>query len=212
MSRWEKVLVGGFIGAAVPFTLMVIGWWGSASLLMAGLLSVTDAQIALVAWLGLALGLLLDFALLRRWVGVFYQVDLRLLAPLYLFWTAVATAFFMGLPLGNLLLGTAAGAYVGRRVVNVAVPGPDGRRLVGCTSLFTAGVTSAAALGIGLLAVREPYTLAPLRRLLGLDQTTAILTVDLAIVAAAVVLLAVIQFWLTRLSAAVTIRLVPDHE
>lgn len=208
MSRWEKALVGGFIGAAVPFTLMVIGWWGSASLLMAGLLRVTDAQIAAAAWSGLALGLLLDLALLRRWIGAFYRVDLRLLAPIYLFWTAVTTAFFMGMPLGNLLLGTAAGAYAGRRTVNAAIPGADRWRLVGRISLFTAGVTSVAALGIGLLAAREPYTLAPFRRLLGLDQAAATLTVDLAIVVVAVVLLAAIQFWLTRLSAAVTMRLV----
>ena len=208
MSRWEKALVGGIIGAAVPFTLMVIVWWGSASLLMASLLRVTDAQIAAAAWSGLALGVLLDVAFLRKWIGVFYRVDLRLLLPLYLFWTAVATAFFMGLPLGNLLLGTAAGAYAGRRAVNVAIPGPDRWRLVGRISLFTAGVTSVAALGIGLLAAREPYTLAPFRRLLGLDQAAATLTVDLAIVVVAVVLLAAIQFWLTRFSAAATMRLV----
>ena len=208
MSRWEKALVGGFIGAAAPFTFMVIGWWGSASLLMAGLLRVTDAQIAMAACLGLALGLLLDLAFLRRWIGAFYRVNLRLLAPIYLCWTAIATAFFMGLPLGNLVLGTAAGAYVGRRAVNGAIQRPDRWRLVGRTSLFTAGVTSAAALGIGLLAAREPYTLAPFRRLLGLDQAATTLTVDLAIVSVAVVLLAAVQFWLTRLSAVVTMRLV----
>jgi hypothetical protein len=211
VSRWEKVLVGGFVGAAVPFTLMVIGWWGSASLLMSGLLRVTDAQIAVVALVGLALGLLLDLLFLRRGIAAFYRVDLRLLAPIYLFWTATATAFFMGLPLGNLLLGTVAGAYVGRRAVNGAMQGPDRWRLVGRTSLCTAGVTSAAALGIGLLAAREPYTLAPFRRLLGLDQAAATVTVDLAIVVVAVVLLAVIQFWLTRLSAVVTMRLAPEH-
>lgn len=49
MSPWEKALVGGFIGAAVPFTLMVISWWGSVSLLMSGLLRATDAQIATAA-------------------------------------------------------------------------------------------------------------------------------------------------------------------
>jgi hypothetical protein len=211
VSRVEKALVGAFIGAAAPFTLMVIGWWGSVSLLMIGMLPVSEAQIAVAAWLGLSLGLLLDLVLLRRWVGKFYQVDLRILGPLYLFWTAVATAFFMGLPLGNLILGTAAGAYIGRRAVNTPMPGADRWRLVGRASLFTAGVTSTAALGIGLLAVREPYTLAPFRRLLGLEQGAATLLLDLAIVVVAVVLLSAIQFWMTRLSAVVAMRLAPEH-
>jgi hypothetical protein len=187
---------------------MVIGWWGSASLLMTGVLGVTDAQIAVAAGVALALGLLLDLAFLPTWIAAFYQVDLRLLAPIYLFWTVIATAFFMGLPLGNLLLGTAAGAYIGRRAVNPAIPSVDAWRLVSRTSLFAAGVTSAAALGIGLLAAREPYILAPFRRLLGLDQAAAAFTADLAIVAVAVALLAGIQFWLTRLSADLTMRLV----
>jgi hypothetical protein len=211
VSRWEQFLVGVFIAAAVPFTLTLIGWWGSASLLMAGLLRVTDSQIVMAACLGLALGLVLDLVLLRRWIGGFYRVDLRLLLPLYLLWTAMATAFFMGLPLGNLLLGTVAGLYIGRRAVYAAMPDPDRRRLAGQASLFTAGTTSAAALGIGLLAAREPYTLAPFRRLLGLDQEAATIMVDLAIVAVAVVLIAASQFWLTRLSAAVTIRLVAER-
>jgi hypothetical protein len=211
VSRAEKVLVSVFIGAAIPFTLLVISWWGSASLLMTGLLPVTDAQIAVAAWLGLALGLLLDCLLLGRWVGAFYQLDLRLLGPLYLFWAAVATAFFMGLPLGNLILGAAAGAYIGRRADIASMPGADRWRLIGQTSLFTAGITSAAALGIGLLAAREPYTLAPFRRLLGMEQVPASLMVDLAIVVVAVVLLAAIQFWLTRLSAVLAMRPAPEY-
>jgi hypothetical protein len=208
VSRWEKALIGAMLGAAVPFTLLVIGWWGSASLLMTGALRVSDAEISVAAGVGLSLGLLFDLAFLRRWIAVFYRADLRLLVPVYLFWTAIATAFFMGLPMGNLLLGSAAGVYAGRRAANTAMPEPDAWGLVTRTSLFAAGVTSAAALGIGLLAAREPYTLAPFRRLLGLDQASAILTADLAIVAMAVVLIAAIQFWLTRLSAAVAMRLV----
>jgi hypothetical protein len=211
VSRVEKILAGGFIGAAMPLTLMVIGWWGSAWLLLAGLLPVTDAQIALTAQLGLLLGLLLDVLLLRSWVRFFYQADLRLIAMLYLFWIAVATAFFMGLPFGNLMLGTAAGAYVGRRAVIAATPGADRSRLVGQASLFTASITSAAALGIGLLAAQEPYTLAPFRRLLGIEQGPATLMVDLVIVVVAVVLLAAIQFWLTRLSAVLAMRPAPEH-
>jgi hypothetical protein len=208
VSKREKVLVGGFVGAAVPFTLMVVGWWGSASLLMTGLLRVTDAQIAAAAWAGLALGLLLDFACLRKWIDGFYYVDLRLLAPVYLFWTVIATAFFMGLPLGNLLLGAVAGAYIGRRAVNISLAPAAIGPLVRRVSIFTGIITSAAALGIGFLAAREPYTLAPFRRLLGLERVEGTMVVDLGIVSVAVLVLAGIQVRLTRQSAVAALRLV----
>ena len=115
MSKTESLLVGVFLCLTVPFVFFVAGWWGSAGLYLYHVIAIPEKGIAVCAFAGLALGIAVTVLKLRRWVAGFYAAPHSITVPFYLFWFAVMTAFFMGVPLGNVALGALVGLYVGRR-------------------------------------------------------------------------------------------------
>ena len=74
------------------------------------------------------------------------------MAVLYLCWSAVAVAVFMGVPLGNLIWGMLAGFYIGRRRYHEEVNREILIKSVRNAGIFTGLVTSVEALPIGLFA------------------------------------------------------------
>ncbi len=204
---WERAAIYLFFFVATPVTLLVAGWWGAAALAMYARLPISDEQIAACAWGGLALGLALSISRTGTWLRRFYHIPLRLAAALYAFWCAIATAWFMGLPFGNLLLGACAGAYMGRRAVYATAGKPKSSNVARHTALFAACFTALAALGIGVLAIREPYTLAFARRILGTARFMPDGSADVVLVALAVAGLLALQYGITWLAARVASRL-----
>ena len=73
--------------------------------------------------------------------------------------------------------------------------------------LFPAALTALAALGIGLLAMREPYILAFARQALGTGRFMADSAADAALVAIAVTGLFALQFGVTWAFAQAAMRL-----
>ena len=201
MRRWEKIIVGIFIGIACAVSCAVLGWWSSAALGIYHVLPISDQGISVAAFLGLGLGILLDVLFLRTWIAGFYSVDWRLAAPLYLFWVVIATVWFMGLPLGTFVLGILAGLYIGRRHKYAGASAVDFARHVGKASLLVALVTGVASLGIGLLALRETYILAAIQRMAGTSPGAATLAVGAGLVLALCLILAGLQYWCTRTAA-----------
>jgi len=115
MSKTESPLVGVFLCLTVPFVFFVAGWWGSAGLYLYHVVAIPEKGIAVYAFAGLALGIAVTVLFLKRWVAGFYAMPVVVAVPFYLFWFAVMTAFFMGVPIGNVALGALVGLYVGRR-------------------------------------------------------------------------------------------------
>jgi hypothetical protein len=204
---WERAAIAVFFFVATPLTLLVAAWWGAASLAMYGRLPISDAHIAAFAWGGLALGLALSITRTRIWLQRFYRVPLSLAAIVYAFWSAIATAWFMGLPFGNLLLGACAGAYMGRWVVHNQGTGVTASGAARRAALFASSVTGLAALGIGILAIREPYTLAFARRILGTARFMPDGSADVLLVTAAVAGLLALQYGITWMAARVAAAL-----
>jgi hypothetical protein len=176
-------------------------WWTSAALSIYQWLPISDSMIGIIALAGLALGLVLDVLFLARWTAAFYRADVRLLVLLYLFWSAIAVAFLMGLPLGNLGLGTLAGLYVGRRQRHQQAHGQALVKTVRNASLFTALVTAAEALPIGLLALREQFAVDTLRTLFGLDPGTVAGLLGVTLIILLCLLLMAVQFGCTQAAA-----------
>jgi hypothetical protein len=201
MNRWERIIIGIFSSLACAVSLLVLVWWISASLSIYHLLPISDQGIAIAALVGLGLGIFLDVLFLKTWIARFYSVDWRLAAPLYLFWVAIATAWFMGLPLGTLILGTAAGLYIGRRYRHAGTSAADFARQAGQASLLVALVTGMASLGIGLLALGETYVLAAIQRIVGTSAGAATLGVGVGIVLVLCLVLVALQYWCTRTAA-----------
>ncbi|MFQ5886444.1 MAG: hypothetical protein ACE5II_04325 [Anaerolineae bacterium] len=205
MSRAESTVVGLLIGILCPLSLFVLLWWVTAALTIYHVFSIPESAIATAAFTGLGLGILLDIFCLKNWITRFYSLDVKLTLLAYLFWSAMAVAFFMGLPFGNIALGTLAGLYVGRKQYHVGASEDLFARSARNVSIFTALVTGAEALPIGILALGEQSVVASLRAI-GLDQSATTSLIGVGLVGVGCLALMVVQFWCTRTAAAFAFR------
>lgn len=206
MSRAESTMVGLFIGIMCPASLFVLWWWVAAALTIYGVFSIPESGVPAAAFTGLGIGILLDIFCLKNWITRFYSLDVKLTALTYLFWSAIAVAFFMGLPFGNIALGTLAGLYVGRKQYHAGASGDLFARSANNVGIFTALVTGAEALPIGVLALGEQSVVAGLRAI-GFDQSATTGLRGVGLVGVGCLVLMVVQFWCTRTAAALAFRL-----
>lgn len=198
MRRREALLIVTFISVAMPLSSFVLGWWTAAALYLYGVFSFPEQLIWAGAGVGLGAGILLVIVRRRRWVAEFYSYPAWLLVPVYLFWSLLATALLMGLPLAILAVGALAGCYIGRQAAHAAAGQTSIRRQACRVSIFTASVTGAVSLGMGLLALQDRHTLMVLLRLFGLGTLGTTAGGRGFVVAVAVPVLGVTQYLLTR--------------
>jgi hypothetical protein len=208
MNRAESTVIGFVVGILCPASLFVLLWWSAAALAIYHVLPIPDSGIAVVAFTGLGVGIVLDVLCLKNWIAGFYHASVKLMALAYLFWSAIAVAFFMGLPCGNVVLGTLAGLYVGRKQHHVGASREMFARAARNVSLFTALVTSVEALPIGLLGLHEEIIVEALRAVAGLDQSVVTGPLGVGLVGIGCVVLMIVQFWCTRTATALAFR--PD--
>ena len=195
VSKLETIIVGLFVGMACPLLVSVIFWWSAALLHM----GITDFPLSMVIASTLTgLGLLLDVLFFRRWVQRFYTANMWLMAILYLSLSTVAVAFFMGFPVGTIVLGISAGVYVGRREGHLHIDGISAIPILRKTALITASITAMAALPIGILALREQDILKMLENLSGIDQAGLQGPAGFALISVLCVLLFLIQYWSSK--------------
>ncbi len=170
------------------------------------MVSIPERVIATAALVGLGVGILLDVLCLRRWMVKFYDVDWRLALPTCLFWVMIATAWFMGLPLGTFALGILAGWYVGRRQKHARTSTAAFVRQKRTASLLVALVTGLVSLGIGVLALGETYIMADIQRIMGTSPGATTSIVGPAIVVVLSLILVAVQHWCTRTAATLAFK------
>jgi hypothetical protein len=204
LGRTESILIAVFLSIACPLSTFVVAWWGSA------LVRTPERVVEFSALTGLGLGLLLLAARLKHWIAMFYAVSSTLTVSAYLFWSVIALAFFMGLPIGNLVLGSLAGLYIGRKAHHRCMATSLFERQARWVGLFTAAVVGLISTAMGILAIQERETMQVILGLVGLSQLAATETGRVALVAIAVPALIGIQYWLTRVAASWGFRLGRD--
>jgi hypothetical protein len=195
LSRTESILIALFVSIACPLSTFVLAWWGSA------LVSASERVIIFSALTGLGLGLLLLAARLKHWIAEFYAVRSILAVSAYLFWSVIALAFFMGLPIGNLVLGSLAGLYIGCKAHHQHMAASLFERQARWVGLFTAAVVGLIATAMGMLAIQERETMQVILGFVGSSRLAATETGRVILVAIAVPALTGIQYWLTRAAA-----------
>jgi len=201
MTKTESVAVGVAVGILCPLLLFFLCWWGTASLTMYHVLHIPESGIAVAAFTGLAFGITLDVLYLRRWIPRFYSADMGVMALVYLYCSAIAVAFFMGLPVGNVVLGTLAGAYIGRREYHAGRSKESVSKTVREASLFTAIVTGVGALPIGLLALSDEVIVEWLQTVTGVDSSAVTGPFGMGLVVVLCAVLMAVQFWCTKTMA-----------
>lgn len=186
MKRNETIVLGVFIGIMVPLSLFIL------SILIVLHLSIYPFQerdIPFIAFTCLGFGIILTAARLKSWIRKFYKANLILMSVIYLCWSAVAVAIFMGVPLGNLIWGTIAGFYIGRRRYHEELSLEVFKKSARNAGIFTGLITGIEALPIGLFAFGQDES----------GLTTNLF--EIAVVILLCLILFVMQFLLTRWAA-----------
>lgn len=197
MNKSETIIIGLFIGIACPLLTFILFWWASALLHMYS--NVIPLNIVIASALtGLVVGLLFDILFLKRWLQRFYITSIRSMIVLYIGLSVVAVAFFMGLPIGTITIGTIAGIYMGRRMSFVHADRITAVRVVRKTAFMTASVTVIGALPIGFLALKEQDILTMLEQLPGMSQSSLQGIVGFTTIIILCGLLFLIQYYLSK--------------
>ena len=199
MNKLETGLIWLFVGFTCPFLLFVIFWW-SAAILHSYCQDFPLKWVIIMSFSGLSTGLILDAFFLRHWVSRFYTINLWLMGLIYLGLSIAAVAFFMGLPVGTIILGTLAGIYMGRRARHAQAFLTKVTQTLRKTSVAAGAVTAMAAFPIGLLALGEKDILEMLHRLLGIQQASIQGWAGFVLVSLLCLLLFLIQYWLSKLA------------
>jgi hypothetical protein len=198
MNKTESIAIGLVVGILFPLLVFVLCWWSIAALVMYQVLPLPESVIPSAAFTGLVAGVVLDVLYLRKWIVQFYRIDMWVMALVYLFCSGIAVAFFMGLPLGNIMLGILAGIYVGRRHHHRGGSKELFRSPVKTVSVFTAFVTGLEALPIGLLALDEGILTELLEQIAGLEVAVITSPIGSGVIVLLCVVLMAAQFWCTR--------------
>jgi hypothetical protein len=194
----ESLILGLFFG------LLPLIFCLSATVVITGILFDTEVLGPWALW-SLVPGIIIDAVFLRKWVVRAYQINTKALAVIYLFYSVVAIAMGMGIPLFNFALCIAAGLYIARRMHLGREDEGTRKRAFRMTARFCA---AAMVMVCSLMALW-----AAVGGVIGSRFDTPFLSftitapVFLIIVLAGGAVLVILQYWLTRASANVTYRL-----
>ncbi len=200
MGKIESVILGMFFGF-VPIVFCFL-----ATMVIASIFFGKEALGPWVLW-SLVPAIIIDVIYLKKWVRKAYQINNKVLAGIYLFYSVVALGLGMGLPILNLALGTAAGVYAARRMHFIGADEERRKQAFKKTAVFSALVMAFMCCLITLWAIAG--------RMIGYRFETPLLSFTFTVpIFTAVVLtggavLVLLQYWLTRTAAKVTIRLLP---
>ncbi|HEY44059.1 MAG TPA: hypothetical protein G4O11_08770 [Anaerolineae bacterium] len=206
-NRVEEIGISIFIAIACPASLFVLLWWSTSALAIYRVKEIPENIIIYVALLGLVLGILLDFLYLKELRARFYNIGVKFLIPLYIFWSAIALAFFMGMPFGNFVLGTLAGLYYGRRLYYQGSDQWFVGESVKKISLFAALVTGIESLFMGLLGLREQIVVELIQSTLGLDPVKIVGPIGIGLVIFVTLFVIWVQYLCTRVAIGIGFKI-----
>jgi hypothetical protein len=150
------------LGALAPVVLFLTGWWGTLAVLG------DSPAIGPAALGGLALGLALDFTLLRPRLDSLFDLGPVALCGLAAFYSVMIYGFFMGLPVFNVLVGLVGGYVAGRSAVRHGLAPERAAREARITATVSTSVLALLCVATAWMALREPTIGSQLRGMLGL--------------------------------------------
>jgi len=198
VGKIESVILGMFLGF-VPIVFCFL-----STMVIASIFFGKEALGPWVLW-SLVPGIIIDAIFLKKWVRRAYQINNKVLAGIYLFYSVVALGLGMGLPILNLALGTAAGVYAARRMHFAGADEQNRNQAFKKTAVFCTLVMALMCCLITLWAIAG--------KMMGARVETPYLSftftvpIFFAVVLTGGVVLVLLQYWLTRIAAKVTIRL-----
>ena len=174
------------------------------TVLVTGILFGTESLEAWALW-SLVPGAIIDIIFIKRWVRNAYQMNSKILAAIYIFYSIVALGMGMGVPLFNFALCIAAGVYIARKMHFVRADEQTRNQAFKRMAVFCAKVMVFICCLITLWAIAG--------QMIGYRVETPLLSftftvpIFFAVVLTGGAVLVLLQYWLTGASAKVTFRL-----
>ena len=182
MNKIEKTFLGLILGGIFPLIGFLGGWWGTSQYF-------SNNWVLVAALGGLALGLIGDGLILKKWVAGAFEMDLKIWMGVFFFYSICVFGFFMGVPVVNVALAIPAGLIIGRKLARHPISSEAEKRLTLGTNFFTTGVMAFICASSAYLALRDPTTAANLEGMLRLPfEVTQGMIVTLIIVGGAALL------------------------
>lgn len=198
MSKFESFILGIFFGAVAPVFCLL------TTLVVASIFFDTKTIGPWVLWL-LVPGVVINIFFLKKWVRQAYQLNNKILAAIYIFYSVVALGMGMGVPIFNFALGIAAGIYSARRMHFAGADEEKRNKDFKKTAVFCAVVMVLMCCLITLWAV--------VGKMIGYRFETPVLSFTFTVpifwtvVFTGGVMLVLLQYWLTSTAAKVTVIL-----
>lgn len=198
MKNPDKIFFGFLLGAVLPVILFLAGWWGTFKF-------VPEHMVAVFAFSGLLLGVILDFFFMRKVLINLYDINVSNLMLVYVFYSVCCFGFFMGVPVFNILLGIPAGYYTAMKCIYTRRETAHLKYYFHRTAVFTALIITIVCLVSAGIALSDPYTASGIKGLLKLNfEITK--TILLMIVVFGGIILIALQYYLTKFTAKFTYK------
>ncbi|MBI5950669.1 MAG: hypothetical protein HY865_03330 [Chloroflexi bacterium] len=160
-TKLENFIHGLILAPLAPLSLFLGGWWLAYFVL-------PEKWIPAGALFGLALGLLADIPLLRRWSAHANRLNIGFWVVVFLFYSIGIFGFFMGVPVFNLALALPAGFIFGDRLAAKHADEVELRHTTRRVAGFTTGALTLVCMASAIIALADPYTEANLQGMFGL--------------------------------------------
>ncbi len=194
----EVLILGMFLGF-LPLVVCFVG-----TVFFAGMVFGTEVLEAWVLW-SLVPGAAIDIVFLKKWVRNAYQINSKILAAIYIFYSVITIGPCMGIPIFHFVMGTAAGVFAARRSRFVGTDEEGRRQAFKRMARFCAGVMVLICCLITLWAMTG--------QMIGYRLETPVLSftftvpIFFAVVLTGGAALVLLQYQLTSVAAKVTFRL-----
>jgi len=198
VGKIESVILGMFFGF-VPIVFCFLATMVTASIFFG-----KEALGPWVLW-SLVPGAVLDVVFLKRWVGRAYQINSKVLAGIYLFYSVVALGMGMGLPILNFVLGILAGVYIARKMHFLGSDEQSRNQAFRKTAMFCAVVMAFMCCLMTLLGIVGKVPGSKFET--PLLSFTFTVPIFFAVVLTGGAVLVLLQYWLTTISAKITLKL-----
>ncbi len=202
MSKFLRIIEIAILGMFFGFLPLVICLAGTVFL--TGMVFGTDVLGAWALW-SLLPGVAIDIVFLKKWVRNAYKINSKILAAIYIFYSVVAIAMGMGVPIFNFALCIAAGIYIARKMHFIGADEQTRRQAFKWMAFFCAAVMALICCLITLWAIAG--------RMIGYRLETPLLSfiftvpIFFAVVLTGGATLVLLQYWLTMITARLTFKL-----
>ncbi len=199
MKKVEKIIIALLIFPAPVLFCMVVA---------ALTIFICDIKDPFAVYMGLssiAIGVLIDIFFLRGWTKNAYEFGSIALAFGYIFYSIVAWGMGMGVPLLNFGVGVLAGVFIALKLSNSSADEHQRKQKIKKCAFFTAAVLILMCCLSGFWAIIGGLVGSEFE--IGAISFDFTVTIIIALTLTGGFILGFFQYWLTKISAGITLRL-----